>query len=193
MHHLAKFRDDQWNRCWDMAFFSIFFIKMAAADILDLQNLEILRVWRVKRVKVRFKIFKKIILTWNRGFTAITVHIHSRRTVEYRLQRLPQTMWELVVLWLPSKKPCYAADDHTNDNRYDHRSGNTDNDVHHEVVVDTVICWTKITTQVNVAFVKLLTRNRTPLQGSKYKNIGNFKSRLQFLLLYQSVTCQKVK
>ena len=109
-----------------MAFFR-FFIKTAAAAILDLQNMEILRVWRMKTVEVRFNVCKNM-LTWNRGFIVITVHINSRWIAE------------LVVLWPLSKKPCYAADDHTNDNRYDNRSGNTDNDVHHEVVVDTVIC-----------------------------------------------------
>ena len=85
-----------------------------------------------------------------------------------------QVTRELVLLWLLSKKPCYAADNHTDDNRYEHRSGNTDNDVHHD------ICSTKITPQVNIAFIKLLTRNRTSLQGSKYKRQVGWFLRLDY-------------
>ena len=51
MRHSAKFYGDRWNRCWDMAFF-IYFLKMAAAAVLDFQHEEIWGTGRVKRVKL---------------------------------------------------------------------------------------------------------------------------------------------
>ena len=51
MHHVAKFRQCRLNRGRDMAIFR--FLKMAAAAILDFQNLKFLTFETVRRVELR--------------------------------------------------------------------------------------------------------------------------------------------
>jgi len=53
LHHRAKFRKDQSNRCEDIAILVIF--KMAAAVILDFQKFEILTVGSCANVRKRAK------------------------------------------------------------------------------------------------------------------------------------------